>query len=483
MAVATLFRLIGILLVILAVAQTVPLFVAFALEEAAGVPAFALGAGVCLFFGVILVMVGTGGSGKFGRREAVVLAVSAWLLLPVFAAVPIAASGAADRLSGAVLEAISGLTTTGLTMFANIDEVARSVVVWRALLQWLGGLATIMFAVSLVPQIGVELQSRPSGSDAHAHARSIRPRLRQVGPAVAATYAGLTVLCLIGLLVAGMPVLDAACYAMAVMSTGGFVPNAGGPLAYGSTAVLPILIVGMLAGAISFTMHWAAASGRPATYFRDPETGFLLLLVAAGTAIVFIVLAAVPGQGLGNGFTEALWQVVSAATTTGFAGVGTSTAPVFVILMLAGFALIGGASLSTSGGIKLMRALLLVRQSARELERLVHPHGVMLIKLGRASVTDAAMQNIWAFFVLFIFCLIVLAAGLSAVGLSFDHGLVMALSALTNSGPVLLHAAGFATDMAGLSETGRAIVAIGMLVGRLEIFALLILVSPMFWKR
>jgi len=125
----------------------------------------------------------------------------------------------------------------------------------------------------------------------------------------------------------------------------------------------------------------------------------------------------------------------------------------------------------------------LIRQSARELERLVHPHGVMLIKLGRTSVTDAAMQSIWAFFVLFLFCLILLAAALSAVGLEFGHALVMALSAMANCGPVLLQAAGMGGDLAGLSDAARLLIALGMLVGRLEIFALLILLTPMFWNR
>ena len=130
-----------------------------------------------------------------------------------------------------------------------------------------------------------------------------------------------------------------------------------------------------------------------------------------------------------------------------------------------------------------MRALLLIRQSARELERLVHPHGVMLIKLGRASVTDATMQSIWAFFVLFVFCLILLAASLSAVGLEFGYALMLALSAMTNCGPVLTQAAGYGGDLANLSDAAKLLVAAGMLVGRLEVFAFLILLTPMFWRR
>ncbi len=482
MAVASLFRFFGFLLIVLSIAQLVPLAVAFALDEPTGIVAFGLSAGVSVFFGVVLVIAGTGGSRKFGRREAVVLAVGAWLLLSMFAAVPLVVGEPTGGLAGALVEATSGLTTTGLTIFGDPGAVARSTVVWRALLQWIGGLATVLFAAALVPQIGLVAPTGSFGADASGYTDSFRPRLRQIAPAVAATYAGLTFLCLIGLLASGLPLLDAACYAMSVISTGGFVPNTGGPMAYGNDGMLLVLVVGMLVGAVSFTLHWAATS-RPAAYLKDPETGFLLLLVAAGTAIVFVVLAATPGLASGGRPLYALFEVLSAASTTGFSDPGQGHVPVFVIILLAGFALVGGASASTAGGLKLMRALLLIRQSARELERLVHPHGVMLIKLGRASVTDATMQSIWAFFVLFIFCLILLAAVLSAMGLEFDHALVLALSAMANCGPVLLQAAGYGGDLAILSDSAKLLVAAGMLVGRLEVFSLLVLLTPMFWKR
>jgi len=482
MAVASLFRVFGFLLIGLAVAQLLPLAVAFGFNEPTGTAAFGLGAGVSMFFGVVLVIAGTGGSRKIGRRDAVVLAVGAWILLSLFAAVPFLVGEATGGIPGAIVEATSGLTTTGLTLFADAGAIARSTVVWRAVLQWLGGFATVLFAASLVPHIGLVSSSGWSAADAPAYAESFRPRLRQIAPAVAATYAGLTFLGLIGLLASGLPLLDAACYAMSVISTGGFVPNTGGPLAYGNDGVLLVLALGMLVGAVSFTLHWAATS-RPSAYLRDPETGFLLLLVAAGTAIVFVVLAATPGLASGGWPLYALFQVVSAASTTGFSDPGQGHVPVFVIILLAGFTLVGGASASTAGGLKLMRALLLIRQSARELERLVHPRGVMLIKLGRASVTDATMQSIWAFFVLFLFCLVLLAASLSAVGLPFDHALVLALSAMANCGPMLLQAAGFGGDMASLSDAAKLLVAAGMLVGRLEVFTLLILLTPMFWKR
>lgn len=483
MAVASLFRIFGFLLVALAVAQLLPLAVAFAFDEAQGVVAFGMGAGISMFFGVVMAIAGSGGRGKIGRREAVILAVGAWIVLSLFAAVPLMVGEPTGGIPGAIAEAVSGLTTTGLTLFSDAGEIARSTAVWRALLHWLGGFATVLFAASLVPHIGLVAPTSWSDADTPGFAESFRPRLRQIAPAVAATYAGLTVLCLIGLLAGGVPVLDALCYAMAAISTGGFVPNSGGPLAYGSDIVLFVLLVGMLAGAISFTLHWAAATGRPSVYLRDPETGFLLLLIATGAAIVAIVLGAVPGQTQENALRLAIFEVISAATTSGMADPRQTHMPEFVIFMMAGFALIGGAAASTAGGLKLMRALLLIRQSVRELERLVHPHGVMLIKLGRASVTDATMQSIWAFFVLFVFCLILLAVSLSAVGLEFGHALVLALSAMANCGPVLLDAAQFGGGLADLSDAAKLLVAVGMLVGRLEVFALLILVTPMFWRR
>ncbi|HEX9646317.1 MAG TPA: potassium transporter TrkG [Alphaproteobacteria bacterium] len=485
MAAATILALLGALLVGLAAAELAPLAVALALGEAADVRAFGLGAGTALFFGVVLLLVGRGTWRRVTRRDALVLAALGWAGLSLFAALPFALAGVAPNAPGAVLEAVSGLTTTGLSVIADPAGAGRSVVLWRALLQWIGGAATLVFAATLIPQVGFATRARRAGASSPERlAEPFRPRFFQAAQAVLVPYAVLTVLCFMALAATGLTSFHAACYALSTVSTGGFSPDRGGPLALGNGMAEMVLILFMAAGAINFTVHWAALCGRPRAYGADPETGFMLLVVATA-AVLLAVLGVAEGAGaIGAELRRALFQAVSAATTTGYgAGADSGPDPVFVVLVLAGLVLVGGASTSTAGGIKLGRALLLLRQSVRELERLAHPHGVVVIKLGRTSITDSAMEAVWAYFVLFLACLITLALGLAAVGLDAERSMLLALSAIANTGPLLTGAAGLGGSLASLPETAHWLLALGMLVGRLELFAVLMLLTPEFWQR
>ena len=473
-------RLVGWLLVGFGALQGLPMAVALDGDETVALGAFALSAGIALFLGGALVIVGRGGGrvGAIGRREGLALAVLGWMALGVFGALPLVNGGIVDGYAAGVFEALSGLTTTGLTVIADAGLVERSVVLWRAMLQWLGGLATLLFAVALVPSA-----TMPTGIVAAARARRgqepFRPHFAQALKIVGTSYLVLSGLCLVALVASGLPPFNALCYAMATVSTGGFVPDTGGPAALGNAAAEWVLMVFMIAGSINFLTHWAALGGRPQVYRYDPEIGFLLLLVTAAAVLVWLVPLADA-----DGIRRALFSVVSAASTTGFPGAEPAPpVPVFPLLVLAGLALVGGASVSTAGGIKLARALLLLRHGGRELQRLSHPHGVVLVKIGRASVSDSVMQGIWSLFVLFVFCLIILTIGLSAGGLELAQALVLALSALTNTGPLLDQAAGLGVGLGGLDPGILWLLAAGMLVGRLEVFAVLMLLTPVFWQR
>ena len=484
MAVATILALLGSLLIGLAAAQLAPLALALGLGETAELRAFGLGAGVALFFGVVGLLVGRGAWRRPSRRDALLLAALGWATLSLFAALPLALVGVGPNAPGALLEAVSGLTTTGLTVIADPSQAARSVVLWRAILQWIGGGATLVFAATLLPQVGIAARARhASATSAERLVEPFRPRILPAAQAVLVPYVALTVLCFMALAATGLTSFAAACYALSTVSTGGFSPDRGGPLGLGNGPAEMVVVLFMLAGAVNFAVHWAAVCGRPWAYVLDPENRFMAAVVVGATALL---LAFYIGEGegtLGAEARRALLMVAAAATTTGFAAGPEGAAPVFVVLLLAGLALIGGASSSTAGGIKLVRALLLLRQSVRELERLAYPHGVVLIKLGRSSITDSAMEGVWGFFVMFVFCLITVAVGLAAVGLDLEHALLLGLSAVANTGPLLTGAAGLGQSVAGLPDAAHWLLAAGMLVGRLEVFAVLMLLTPEFWQR
>ena len=483
MAIASVIRVLGLVLLGLAVAHLAPIAFAMATGEDQSAAAFGLSAGAALFFGVVLTITGARAKRQIGRRAAILLAVAAWSLLSLFAAIPFAMTGIAGNTIGAILEATSGLTTTGLTMLADPSAVDRSLVLWRAILQWIGGFATLVLVATLIQHISHVSPTGWAGAGSRRVGESFRPRLRQVVRFVALSYAGVTAVCLGCLSIAGLRFFDALCYTFSAVSTGGFMPNTGGLAATSTLPVDLIVVVFMIAGAVNISLHWSAISGRPGVYWRDPEAAILLILAIVGAAVAVNLLTVVSGEGIGSNIRNGIFNVVSALTTTGLVYEENAPRHAFMVFLLAGFAVIGGASVSTAGGLKLSRALLLVRQSARELERLSHPHGVILIKIGRTSVTDAAMQGVWAFFVMFVFGLIVLAVALSAVGLDFGHALLLSISALANCGPVLVHAAGYATDLSALNDTARIMITVGMLVGRLEVFTVLMLITPMFWER
>ncbi len=480
---ASLLKLLGLLLIAFAGLECLPLALALGEGESRAVAGFSLGAGAALFVGGALFIAGRDAGRGIDRRQALALTVLAWIFLALFGAIPIVHGGGVDTFGIAVVEAMSGLTTTGLTVFADPGSLERSIVLWRAILQWLGGFATLLFAVALAPSL-----SMPTDVISKVGRRRgqgpFRPQFTQALKVVAITYVTLTTFCLVALVLSGLPPFIALCYALATLSTGGFTPNSGGPAALGNSMAEVVLIVFMLAGAMSVLVHWAAMSGRRHAYRRDPELGFWLVLLGVAAALLWLAQISGGSNGTVAGLLDAVFAVVSAASTTGFPGQEMAAAmPVFGLLLLAGLALIGGASASTAGGIKLVRALLLLRQSARELQRLNHPHGVVLVKVGHAAVDDKVMQTVWSFFVLFVLSQILLTISLSATGLDFAAALMLALSALTNSGPLLLQAAHVDVGLAQLGGVAHWLLAAGMLVGRLEVFAVLVLLTPVFWQR
>jgi trk system potassium uptake protein len=480
---APILKFLGLLLIAFAGLECLPLALALGEGESLAVAGFSLGAGAALFFGVAFFIVGRDAGRGIDRRQALALTVLAWISLAMFGAIPIFHSGAAETYAMAMLEAMSGLTTTGLTVFADPGTLERSIVLWRAILQWLGGLATLLFAVALAPSLSMSTDVVANVGRRRGQA-PFRPQFAQALKIVAITYIALTTFCLVALVLSGLPPFLALCYALATLSTGGFTPNSGGPAGLGNAMAEVVLIVFMLAGAMNFLVHWAAMNGRRHVYRRDPELAFWLLLLGIAAALLWLAQISGGSAGTLAGLREAIFAVVSAASTTGFPGQAAPVAmPVFVLLLLAGLALIGGASASTAGGIKLMRALLLLRQSARELQRLNHPHGVVLVKVGHAAVDDKVMQMVWSFFVLFVLSLIFMTIGLSATGLDFAEALMLALSALTNTGPLLTQVAQVKAGLGDLGNVAHWLLSAGMLVGRLEVFAVLVLLTPVFWQR
>ncbi|WP_417516744.1 TrkH family potassium uptake protein [Minwuia sp.] len=422
---------------------------------------------------------------KPGRREAFLLAFLLWTFLPVFAAIPFyTAAGPIN----AYLEAMSGLTTTGYSVFLNPEDLPRSLLFWRAEMQWVGGLATIMLAVVLLGLFGlgglaVYRSAIPSGdSDA------LISRLKDTLSAVWWVYLIITLVCATMLWITGVPPFDAICYAMSTVSTGGFVTSANGVANMGD-ASRGVLVVFMLASALNFTLHWAAFHGRFSVYREDPEIRAFGRLCGVSASIAFLIIWLGTDADIWSSLGRGLFAVASVASTTGFMSLSTEggiivgTWPTSLSILLLTLMMIGGAAGSTAGGFKLMRFALLLRQGGAELTRLSFPNAITTVTYGGYRVEPPVLRSAWNFLMLFMLSVAVLTVLIDLNGYDLPTALALAVGALSNAGPAADYVTVEAISLADLDNVSKFGIIVGMLAGRLELLALLGLFSPSFWGR
>lgn len=487
MKVIVLARAAGMLLTGFGGLMAVPLLVALATGETAHAGGFVGAAGLTIFIGVSLLITTRGISVAATRREAILITVLSWPLCAAMGALPLVFSGTLPSPVDAMFEAVSGLTTTGLSVIATPLDAARSLYFWRAELQWIGGLATIILAYSVLPPLGLGGAEYSTGTVAgrrtESHGLRLKQALRLFGP----VYGGLTLLCMVALWLAGMPGLDALTVAMSTISTGGFMTPDGQSAAGSSPVIRAVLMIFMIGGAMSFMLHTEALRGRIDRYWRNLEGQLMASLIGVATVVIVVAaLASVDQANVLAILAAALFDVVSAVTTTGFSlnqssdyGLHTLV-PVMVILALAG---LGGSSGSTSGGLKLVRGMLLIRQGRREMRLLTHPHAVIPIKVGPFSVSGDMIHGTWALFVAYLFCVIAVAVGLAAFDLDFGPALPLAISAVANAGALPIELAAGDLALHAMTDGAKWMLGIAMIVGRLEVLAVLVILSPVFWRR
>ena len=417
-------------------------------------------------------------------REGFLIVVLFWTVLGLFGALPFLFSASLDLgLTDAVFESISGLTTTGATVITGLDTLPRSILFYRQSLQWLGGMGIIVLAVAILPLLGVGgMQLYRAETPGPVKDNRLTPRIKETAKALWYIYLLLTVACAFAYWLAGMNAFDAIAHSFSTVAIGGFSTHDASIGHFDSGAVEAIAILFMLLAGANFGLHfitWKSASLRH--YLQDAEFRTYLWVLLAVTAVTVVTLnVANVYPGLGESFGKAVFQAVSIGTTTGFTTSEYHLWPgsLPVLLLLVSF--IGGCAGSTGGGMKVIRVLLLVKQGLRELLRLVHPSAKIAVKIGEKAVDSRVVEAVWGFFSAYIAVFVFMLLLLMATGLDEVTAFSAVTATLNNLGPGLGEVA---LNYTGINGFSKWVLCLGMLLGRLEIFTLLVVLTPAFWRR
>ncbi len=477
----TLLRVLGVIVGLSSLTKLPPLFLALALGEST-VAAFA---GSFLFSAAL-------GAGlwwpnrrvryELRLRDGFLVVTLTWVVASLASSLPLMAAPLHLSFTHAVFEATSGLTTTGATVISGLEHLPKSLLLYRQVLQFLGGMGIVILAVAILPMLkigGTQLfRAETTGPSRDS---KLTPRIGETAKALWLVYAGLTALCALAYWVAGMPIFDAICHSLSTVSTAGFSTYDAGLGHWDSPLIDLVAIIFMTLGGINFALHFVAwRSASVAHYLNDSELrAFVRLLGGAVLLVAATLWLAGDYPSFGESLRRSALQMVSAMTTTGFAVQGfgnwSGIAPMLVMIV----AVIGGCSGSTVGGLKVARVMMVLRQGMREVRQLVHPKGQFLVKMGGRRVSESVVLSVSGFITLWMACFMLLLLGFIAFGLDPLSAFGGAVATLTNLGPGL----GEVNTTFGTVSTGGVwLGTLGMLLGRLEVFSLLVLLTPTFWR-
>ena len=426
----------------------------------------------------------------FGRRRAHELSVGDgylvvtlfWVLLSILGAWPLM-SGFGLSPVDALFESTSGITTTGATVIAGLDTMPRSLLFYRQQLQWFGGMGLIVLGVAVMPILGIGgMQLYRAEAPGPLKEEKLTPRLTQTARALWLIYVSLTLACAAGYWLAGMTPFDAVSHSLSTVSTGGFSTHDASMGHFASPAVEAVAVVFMLLAAINFGVHYLVWLNRnPLQYLRDTEARTFLGFVLAMVALVgFMLYVEGPYDRVHASLRDASFEVVSIVTSTGFGTVDFAHWPDFLPLLLIYISFVGGCGGSTAGGMKVLRVLLMVKQGAQEVRQLIHPHAILPLRLGQRIVDPRLARSVWGFFALYTFAVASLTLLMIHAGLAPLDAFSAVATCLNNLGPGLGEVA---LTFQSVSDLGKLLGVVAMLLGRLEILTILVILSPAFWLR
>jgi trk system potassium uptake protein TrkH len=475
-------RILGLLLMLYSTTLLVPIGVSFYYADGEA-PAFLLALAVTVATGLTVWLPARNDRRELRLRDGFLIAAVFWIGLGSFSALPLVFSRQPDlSVTDALFEAVSGLTTTGATVLTGLDRLPQSILYFRSQLQWLGGMGIIVLAVAILPMLGVGgMQLYRAETPGPMKDSKLTPRITETAKALWLIYVGVTAACIAAYWAAGMSAFDAICHGLTTLSTGGYSTHDASMGWFASPLIEAIAIVFMFVGGVNFTLHFVAFRSRSlGPYRRDPEFQAYATILAIVSVVGGTFLFASNAYGTaGESYRQATFHFVSFMTSTGYTATAFDRWPGALPLTLMLISFIGGCAGSTGGGMKVVRWLLLYNQGVREVKRLVHPAAEIPVRLGAAVIPQRVIDAVWGFCVTYIILFGLMLLLLVGSGLDQVTAFAALATSINNMGPGL---GAVVSDFTQVNDFAKWVCTIAMLVGRLEVFTLLVLVSPVFWR-
>lgn len=475
-------RIIGLLLQLEALFLTSSVAVSLYYDEQI-LPAYLYTLATLVTCGILLTYIGRSKERNISRKDGYIVVTLCWTVFSVFGAMPYYLSGYIPSITDAFFETMAGFTTTGASVVSNLDELPRSLVFWRIMTQWVGGLGIVFFTVAVIPIFGLGDMHLFAAETIGIARAKLHPRISVTARWILTIYVCLTIIETICLYIAGMGLFDAVCHAMSTMSTGGISTKSGGIASFCSPTIEYIIIIFMMMGGTSFSLLYLTLfKGRFGELLRDAEFKAYIKLIVIFTITISVGLFISEPIGAGDAIRTSLFQVVSVISTTGFSTTDYSTWTPVLWLTLSVVMFIGACSGSTSGGMKSIRIAILGKVMMNEFKRIVHPNAVIPLRLEKRIISDQIQSAVMAFTLLYVGMVVIGIFINMCFGLDLVDAYGLSLSSVSNVGPGLGNYSS-ANAMASLPMPLKWFYCFQMLAGRLEFFAVLLLFTPVFWKK
>jgi len=480
------YRIIGFVLGILLIVESVLMLLGLPFSfyhHDSDVLSLLISAGITLSAGMILAGINRKANPEIKRREAYIVVSLTWVLLSLFGTLPFIISGVIPRFVDAFFETMSGFTTTGASILNDIESIPHGLLFWRSMTQWIGGMGIIVLSIAILPLIRVGGMQMFAAEAPGPTTDKISPRIKETARKLWLLYVGFTLVETTLLYFGGMNFFDAINHSLTNMATGGYSTKQASIAYFQSPFIHYVIILFMFIAGTNFVLSFYAITGKPKKLFHSSEFRFYLLVTVVSSILIAIGLYFNMNLPIEQSFRDALFQVVSILTTTGYATADYllwQPASLWILLFLLMF--IGGMSGSTGGGIKVIRIHLLFKNAYLELKRLIHPNAVIPVRYSGHAVAPQIVTNILAFVIFFIIIFLLSVLILSLWGLDFETSIGAVAASIGNIGPGI-GGVGPAENFAFIPDGGKFFLTFLMLLGRLELFTVIILFTPQFWRR